>query len=72
MKPNVGKTDRLLRLLLGLGLAALSLFSGLPVFAEPIWFWAALGLGTVLIITSVVRFCPLYAPLRISTCKAPR
>ncbi|MBL8597852.1 MAG: DUF2892 domain-containing protein [Devosia sp.] len=72
MKPNVGPADRLLRLILGIGLGALALFSGLPVFAEPLWFWLTLGLGAVLIGTSAIRFCPLYAPFGISTCKVSR
>lgn len=72
MKPNVGPADRLVRLILGIGLGALALFSGLPVFAEPLWFWLALGLGAVLIGTSAIRFCPLYAPFGVSTCKASR
>lgn len=72
MKPNVGPADRLVRLILGIGLGALALFSGLPVFAEPLWFWLTLGLGAVLIGTSAIRFCPLYAPFGISTCKVSR
>ena len=72
MKPNVGPADRLLRLILGIGLGALALFSGLPVFADPLWFWLTLGLGAVLIGTSAIRFCPLYAPFGISTCKVSR
>lgn len=72
MKPNTGAVDRLLRLLLGISIGALAMFAGLPLFAEPLWFWAALGLGAVLIGTATIRFCPLYAPLGISTCKASR
>lgn len=72
MKPNVGTADRLLRIILGLGLGALALFSGLPIFAEPVWFWVALGIGVVLIVTATVRFCPLYAPFGLSTCKVQR
>lgn len=72
MTPNVGTADRLLRLVLGLGLVALAMLSGLPLFAEQIWFWAAIVVGVVLIATSAIRFCPLYAVLGLSTCKVPR
>lgn len=72
MKPNIGSADHLLRLILGIGLGAVALFSGLPVFTESLWFWAALGASGVLIATSALRFCPLYAPFGISTCKALR
>lgn len=72
MKPNVGTADRLLRIILGLGLGALALFSSLPIFAEPVWFWVALGIGVVLIVTATILFCPLYAPFGLSTCKVQR
>ena len=72
MKSNVGPADRLLRLIAGLVLGALALFSGLPLFTEALWFWGAIVVGVVLIATSAIGFCPLYAPFGISTCKAPR
>ena len=72
MKPNLGSVDRLLRLVLGLALAAATLFSGLPVFADPLWFWTTLVVGAVLVATSALSFCPLYAILGASTRKAIR
>ena len=59
MKPNVGETDRVVRVLLGAAILCVGL-----------WFrnlWALIGL--VPLITGVVAWCPLYALLRISTCK---
>ena len=72
MTLNVGTADRIARLVVGLALAALALFSGLPAFAEPLWFWGALVVSAILIVTAVVRFCPLYAPFGISTRKVSR
>ena len=69
---NVGTADRIVRLILGVALAAMALFSGLPAFAEPLWFWGALIVAAILIVTAVVRFCPLYAPFGISTRKVSR
>ncbi len=69
MQVNVGTPDRLVRVILGLALAAAALFSGLPLFTEPLWFWGALAVAAILIVTAALRFCPLYAPFGISTCK---
>lgn len=69
---NVGTADRIVRLILGVALAALALFSGLAPFAEPLWFWGALIVSAILIVTAIVRFCPLYAPFGISTRKVSR
>ena len=69
---NVGSADRIVRLVVGLALATLALFSGLPAFADPLWFWGALVVSAILIVTAVVRFCPLYAPFGISTRKVTR
>ncbi|MNU10513.1 hypothetical protein D3C72_2577000 [compost metagenome] len=47
----------------------LPFLSGLALFATPLWFWASIVVGAVLIVTAIVRFCPLYAILGLSTCK---
>lgn len=62
MTPNVGSIDRILRALVGL--AAISL-----VFVGPQTAWGWLGL--VPLATAVVGWCPPYAMLGISTCRAP-
>ncbi len=56
---NVGGVDRILRLLLGLGLLSL-------VFVGPKtpWGW----IGVVPLLTSLVSFCPLYTLLGVRTC----
>ena len=58
---NVGSTDRLLRILVGLVLISL-------VFVGPQtpWGW----LGVILLVTGFLRTCPAYSLLGISTCKA--
>jgi hypothetical protein len=71
MKFNVGTPDRIARLVIGAVLVLLPLLPGIALFANPLWFWASLVVGVVLIGTALVRFCPLYAILGLSTCKVP-
>jgi len=63
MKANVGSTDRIVRTLLGLVLIALAATGSIGL-----WGW----LGLVPLATGLVGWCPPYAMLGISTCKAPR
>lgn len=65
MKANVGGIDRILRGLLGIVLLAAGFLAGL---AAP-WNYVAMGAGAVMLITSMVSFCPLYPILGLSTCK---
>ncbi len=58
MKCNVGGTDRILRVIIGLIIIALG-----------IYFESFLGfIGLIPVLTAVFRICPLYIPLRFSTC----
>lgn len=59
MKFNVGGVDRALRILVGLALIVWALTTG------PVWAW----IGVIPVITGIVRFCPVYPLLGISTCK---
>ena len=58
-KPNVGGVDRILRLVVGLGLISL-------VFVGPQTPWGWIGL--IPLFTAVFKFCPAYPILGISTC----
>jgi hypothetical protein len=58
MKCNVGKTDQILRIILGV------VIIGAGLFAQSLW--ALVGL--VPIITGVLKWCPAYLPLGVSTC----
>lgn len=59
MKSNVGSIDRILRIVLGLALIALTLTGTIGV-----WGW----IGVVPVVTAVAGFCPLYAVLGLRTC----
>jgi hypothetical protein len=61
MKANVGGLDRILRIVLGLALIALTLTGTIGA-----WGW----IGLVPLGTALVRFCPLYTVLGLNTCPA--
>lgn len=59
MTANVGSIDRILRIVVGLGLLSL-------VFIGPQTPWGWIGL--VPLLTALVGFCPAYSILGVSTC----
>lgn len=68
MKCNIGSTDRIIRALLALALGALyftNIISGTLGIV-------AIIVAVVLLATSIIGFCPLYVPLKISTKKQTR
>ncbi len=64
MRANVGGVDRMIRLLAGAGLLAWGMLGGL---ASP-WNYVADGVGVVMMLTALIRFCPLYPILGVNTC----
>lgn len=60
MKKNIGSTDMIIRLVLGLFIVSL-------IFWGPKTLWGLIGL--VPIITGLVGYCPLYPLLGINTCR---
>ncbi len=63
MKKNVGKTDRLIRLILAIVFVGLYYAGFLPNPFDLI----ALVLAAVMLFTSFMNFCPLYLPFGIKT-----
>ncbi|PKL90640.1 MAG: DUF2892 domain-containing protein [Candidatus Goldiibacteriota bacterium HGW-Goldbacteria-1] len=61
-KPNEGKTDRIVRVVLGVGLVAAGFLMTGPA-AIVLWV-----LGAISLITGAIGFCGLYALLGINTC----
>ncbi len=59
MKTNEGKMDRILRVVIGLGLLSL-------VLVGPQTMWGLVGL--VPLFTGIFGFCPLYKVLGLNTC----
>ena len=63
MKKNMGTIDRIIRILLAIVIIILYITGSITGFAAII-----LGiLAIVFIITSMISFCPLYVPFKIST-----
>lgn len=63
MMLNMGTTDRTLRAIAGLVLAALPVLD----IVGGIWAVVAYAAAAILLATAAVGFCPLYAPFRWST-----
>lgn len=65
MKKNMGSADRIIRVIIAAVIAYLY-FSGIITGTLGI---VLVVLAAVFVLTSLVSFCPLYAPFGISTCK---
>jgi hypothetical protein len=65
MKKNMGNTDRMVRVLIAAVVAVLY-FTG--VISGTIGI-VLIALAAIFLLTSLVSFCPLYAPFGISTCQ---
>lgn len=63
MKANVGNIDRVLRVIVGIGLLSLIFL----LEGQARWFGL---IGIVPLLTAAMRFCPLYTVLGVSTCPA--
>ena len=68
MKRNMGPGDRIFRILLAALLAYLY-FGGIVTGT---WGLVLMVLGGVFVLTSLIGFCPLYAPFGITTCPAKK
>ena len=71
MRTNIGSADRIARIIVGIALILLPFVSGLALFANPFVQGGAVVVGIVLVITALVRFCPLYSIFGLSTHKVP-
>jgi len=67
---NVGSLDRAIRLIVGALLIALPNFYASEIWASQAARWGIPFVGAVLIVTALVRFCPLYRLIGVNSCKA--
>lgn len=68
MKKNMGNADRIIRILIA-ALFAYLYFSGTVTGTLGL---VLVILGGVFVLTSLVSFCPLYAPFGINTCSTKK
>ena len=63
MQDNVGNLDRAVRMIVGAALVAFAVFGPADIS------WKGLGyIGFFVIVTGLIRTCPLYSVLGLSTC----
>jgi Protein of unknown function (DUF2892) len=63
---NEAPLDRVIRIALGIALAALALAGAV---SAP-WLYVVWVVAAIALVTGIVGFCPLYALLRVSTKRA--
>jgi hypothetical protein len=62
MQANVGGIDRIVRIVAGIALILVALFSASPYAA---WGW----IGVLPLATGLIGWCPAYQPFGVSTCR---
>ncbi|WP_282044404.1 YgaP family membrane protein [Winogradskyella flava] len=65
MKKNMNNTDKAIRILIAVVVALLYYFN----IIEGTLAYVLMGIAIILLITSLINFCPLYRVFGISTCK---
>ena len=65
MTKNVGKTDKIVRIVLAIILAALDYFE----VVKGGYSWVLSIVAIVLFVTALINFCPLYTLLGKNTCE---
>ena len=66
---NVGSIDRIVRIIVGALMIAAPYLISSSLWASPLARWGIPLVGLVLVLTALVRFCPLYRLIGASTCK---
>ena len=69
MTANLGSPDRILRAILGIVLIVLPLLNIPAIWSSAGLAYGSMAVGLILVLTALVRFCPLYRLVGISTCK---
>lgn len=66
MSKNVGGIDRILRAIIGLALLGCAFF---VLTIGSVLSYAIAAVGAILLLTSIISFCPLYRIIGTRTCK---
>jgi hypothetical protein len=65
MKKNMGNADRVIRIIIAAVVAGLFFANIIPGVLGIV----LMALAGIFVLTSLISFCPLYAPFGINTCK---
>ena len=65
MKKNMGSTDKGIRIVIALVIAALYYFK----VVEGTLAYVLMAFALIFLLTSFISFCPLYLPFGLHTCK---
>lgn len=66
MKKTLGSTDRIIRIVLAIAIG----YFGLSTSFETLWIQNVLYvIASILLITSISGYCPIYSIFKIDTCK---
>ena len=69
MNRNIGSADRIIRIVVGLALILAPYATTLSVYDSGATRLVSAIIGAVLVVTALVRFCPLYRLIGVKTCK---
>ncbi|MBD3665425.1 YgaP family membrane protein [Sulfitobacter aestuariivivens] len=69
MTANLGSPDRLLRAILGIALIVLPLLNMPAIWSSSALAYGSIAVGLILVLSALIRFCPLYRIFGVSTCK---
>lgn len=69
MTANVGSADRVIRLIAGLVLFFAPLLNIPAIWSSGALAYGSMAIGLILAVTALVRFCPLYRLIGVSTCR---
>ncbi|MCX7568229.1 DUF2892 domain-containing protein [Sulfitobacter sp. F26169L] len=66
---NLGNADRVLRALFGLVIFLAPLVNLPAIWSDGFYAYASMAVGFVLMLASLISFCPVYRIFGMSTCK---
>ncbi len=66
---NVGRFDQIIRLIVGIALIAVPYFYVSEIWQSELYRFGIPAVGTILILTAFIRFCPLYKIIGLRTCR---
>ena len=65
---NVGSTDKIIRLIIALILIALVVTD----VVSGTWMYVAIAAAAIMLVSSLINFCPLYLLFKGNTCKVKK